>query len=86
MIVKYFERLGKVGTCYNSSFITLIPKINDPNTFDNYRIISLIGSLYKMISKVLTIRLKNVISLVIRHAQPTFIKDRNILDGSLIIN
>lgn len=86
MEVKDFERSGIIDKGCNSSFITLVPKTNDPNTFDDYRPISLIGSLYKIISKVLSERLKKVIPLVVSFAQSAFIKDRYILDGPLIVN
>nr|KAJ0194091.1 hypothetical protein LSAT_V11C800426490 [Lactuca sativa] len=86
MAVKDFERSGNIDKGCNSSFITLVPKSKDPNTFDDYRPISLIGSTYKIISKVLVERLKKVIPLVISPTQSAFIKDRYILDGPLIVN
>nr|KAJ0210611.1 hypothetical protein LSAT_V11C400216830 [Lactuca sativa] len=86
MAVKDFERSGTINKGCNSSFITLVPKSIDPNTFDDYRPISLLGSLYKIISKVLAERLKKAIPLVISDTQTAFIKDRYILDGPLIVN
>lgn len=86
MVVKQFENTGKVDRGCNSSFIILIPKLGDPNTSNDYRPISLIGCLYKIISKVLAERLKSVVSHVIKPIQSAFIKDRNILDGPLLIN
>nr|GEV65610.1 RNA-directed DNA polymerase, eukaryota [Tanacetum cinerariifolium] len=44
----------------NSSFITLIPKVPNANMVKDFRPISLIGSLYKVISKVLENRLVTV--------------------------
>ena len=52
----------------------------------DYRPISLIGGLYKLLAKVLTNRLKKVIEKVISPDQNAFIKGRQILDGSLIAN
>nr|GEZ01726.1 RNA-directed DNA polymerase, eukaryota [Tanacetum cinerariifolium] len=45
----------------NSSFITLIPNIPDANLVKDFRPISLIGSIYKIIAKILTNRLIKVI-------------------------
>ena len=41
----------------NSSFIALIPKIKDPQLISDFRPISLIGCVYKVIAKVLSNRL-----------------------------
>ena len=50
----------------------------------DFRPISLVGSLYKIISKVLAIRLKHVMLEVIKDNQIAFIKGRQILDIVLI--
>lgn len=51
----------------------------------DYRPISLIGSVYKIISKVLTERLKKVIHKRVDEQQMAFIKGRQIMDASLIV-
>jgi hypothetical protein len=56
------------------------PKLND------FRRISLVGSLYKILAKVLANRLRLVVGNVISETQTTFVKDRQILDGILIAN
>ncbi|GJX46083.1 RNA-directed DNA polymerase, eukaryota [Tanacetum coccineum] len=70
----------------NSSFIALIPKCIDPNFVDNYRPISLIGSLYKVVTKILVIRLSSVLNNLISEVQSAFLPNRQILDGPFIIN
>ncbi|GJU20673.1 RNA-directed DNA polymerase, eukaryota, reverse transcriptase zinc-binding domain protein [Tanacetum coccineum] len=50
------------------------------------RPISLIGSQYKIIGKILANRLSKVISKCISPVQSAFIKGRNILDGPFILN
>lgn len=62
---KYFKRHGKLGRGCNSSFITLVPKIKDPVTIGDFRPISLIGCMYKIITKTLSNRLKKVIDMSI---------------------
>lgn len=56
--VKYFEASGRFARGCSSSFITLIPKLKDPLTFNGYCCISLIGCLYKINTKVLANRVK----------------------------
>lgn len=61
---------------FNSTFITLIPKIDHPNSFDEFRPISLCNCLYKIIAKVIAIRMKPVLSKVISIEQFGFLKGR----------
>jgi len=48
--------------------------------------ISLVGSLYIILAKLLANRLKQVIGSVISEVQSAFVKNRQILDGILIAN
>nr|GEW48179.1 RNA-directed DNA polymerase, eukaryota [Tanacetum cinerariifolium] len=50
-VVKQFFTRGKFPKGCNSCFIALIPKIPDANLVKDFRPISLIGSLYKIIAK-----------------------------------
>ncbi|GJW79628.1 RNA-directed DNA polymerase, eukaryota [Tanacetum coccineum] len=70
----------------NSSFIALIPKVNNAKSVSDFRPISLIGCQYKIIGKLLANRLSIVISDCVNPVQSAFIKGRNILDGPLILN
>ena len=44
------------------------------------------GSLYKLLAKVLANRLKKVMSKLVNRAQNAFIEGRQIMDASLIVN
>ncbi|MCI13322.1 cysteine-rich receptor-like protein kinase, partial [Trifolium medium] len=81
-----FHRNGKLTKGINSTFIALIPKVDSPHRLNDFRPISLVGSLYKILAKVLANRLRLVIGSVISEAQTAFVKDRQILDGILIAN
>ncbi|GKE24724.1 putative RNA-directed DNA polymerase, eukaryota, reverse transcriptase zinc-binding domain protein [Tanacetum coccineum] len=70
----------------NSSFITLVPKIDDPLSLNDFRPISLIGCQYKIISKILANRLAMVISAVVSEVQTAFIKEHQIVDGPFIMD
>ena len=70
----------------NATFLTLIPtKVNAVSVRD-YRTISLVGGIYKILSKVLANRLKRVILGIISKTQNAFMPDRQILDSVLIAN
>ncbi|RZC11532.1 LINE-1 reverse transcriptase-like [Glycine soja] len=70
----------------NASFIALIPKIKDPQSLNDYRPISLIGCVYKIVAKILAKRLALVLPHFIDERQTTFMKGRHILHGVLIAN
>lgn len=57
----------------NITFITLIPKVENPQRLSNFRPISLVGGMYKILAKVLAHRLNLVIGSVISDAQFAFI-------------
>nr|GEZ53826.1 RNA-directed DNA polymerase, eukaryota [Tanacetum cinerariifolium] len=70
----------------NSSFIALILKSLYPKSVSDYRPISLIRSLYKVVTKILATRLLTIISDLISDVQTAFLPNRQILDGPFIIN
>ncbi|GJU19992.1 RNA-directed DNA polymerase, eukaryota [Tanacetum coccineum] len=84
--VKEFFDKGSFPRGCNSSFIALIPKIQDAKFVKNYRPISLIGSIYKIISKVMANRLRLVLPTLISEVQSAFVANRQILDGPFILN
>ncbi|KAM0007813.1 putative RNA-directed DNA polymerase [Helianthus debilis subsp. tardiflorus] len=69
-----------------STFVALIPKRTDPGSLHEYRPISLIGCINKVVSKVLVNRLKPVIQKLVSEEQTTFLANRSILDGVIILN
>lgn len=70
----------------NDTFLVLIPKIHDAKVLKDFRPISLLSSVYKILSKVLTFRLKLVMKGLIAQPQSAFVKGRQILNSILIAN
>lgn len=69
-----FHRSCKLVKSINSSFIELIPKSANPCEISNFRPIYLVSSLYKIVTKVLSHRLKEIIGNVVSETQCAFIK------------
>ncbi|GJZ84117.1 RNA-directed DNA polymerase, eukaryota [Tanacetum coccineum] len=84
--VRFFFNYGSFPKGGNSSFIALIPKKPDANMVKDFRPISLIGSLYKIIAKVLANCLVVVLGDIVNEVQSAFVADRQILDGPFILN
>ena len=70
----------------NASFLCLIPKVENPQQLGEFRPISLVGCMYKIISKALSLRLKKVIGKVIDVRQSAFLEGRGLLDSVLVAN
>ncbi|XP_026378384.1 uncharacterized protein LOC113272801 [Papaver somniferum] len=60
------------------------PKKEDSSTSKDFRPLSLPGSAYKVLSKVLANKLKMVMHKLVSDYQGAFVKERQILDGVLI--
>ncbi len=65
----------------NKGQITLIPKSGDQARLGNWRPITLLGNLYKILAKVLVGRVQTVLPHVIRPNQTGFVEGRSIFDN-----
>ena len=70
----------------NATFLVLVPKGSTVEDLKDLRPIGLVGSLYKILSKVLANRIKRVMGLIISQSQNVFVEGRQILDAALIAN
>ncbi len=68
------------------SYICLIPKKEGAVAANDFRPISLINGVQKIISKVLANRLERVMDEIISPGQAAFLKNRSILDSFVIAN
>jgi len=64
-VMTLFHEIGCIPKGCNASFIALVPKVRNPVHLNQYRPISLVGAIYKIIYKVLAGRIKKVFPLVI---------------------
>ncbi len=75
---------GTTSTFINKGVITLIPKVGDRARFNNWRPITLLGSVYKILAKVFAGRLQAALLHIIRPNQIGFVEGRSILDNVFI--
>lgn len=85
LMVKFHSN-GKLPKAFKASFVVLIGKTKIPQRLNEFRPISLIGCMYKIIAKILAARLKGLLRGVISSSQTTFLQGRQILDGVIVAN
>ncbi|GJV44608.1 hypothetical protein Tco_1429144 [Tanacetum coccineum] len=73
--VTEFFSTSKFPPSCNSTFIALIPKIHDATIIKDFHQISLIGSIYKIIAKILVNRLSLVILDLINEVHTAFVRN-----------
>ena len=81
-----FHEHGSFVRSFNSTFLVLIPKMEGAEDLNDFRPISLTGSIYKLIAKVLANKLKKVMIKLMNSSHNAFVEGRQILDASLIDN
>ncbi|KAF7815029.1 reverse transcriptase [Senna tora] len=83
-LVGSFLNRGHMLWELNLTNISLIPKIDNPASISDYRPIGLCNVVYKIISKVITNRMQEIMGDLISQNQSDFIKGRNIADNILV--
>ena len=83
---KEFHEQSSFLKSLNNTFLVLIPKKDGAEDLGDFRPISLLEGLYKLLAKVLANRLKKVLGKVVSPTQNAFVLGRQILDASLIAN
>jgi hypothetical protein len=72
---------GKISGSLNATFLVLIPKEKLPLSFNDFRPISLCNLVYKLISKVISNRIKPFLGRSLSAEQLGFLKGRRIQDA-----
>ncbi|KAA3460284.1 reverse transcriptase [Gossypium australe] len=75
---------GKEVDSANMTNIVLIPKVQNPTSMVNFRLISLCSILYKLIAKTIANRMQNVMDTCIDQVQGAFVPGRLISDNILL--
>ena len=75
-VFEYFHRHFVFEQFMNASFLTLIPKKCNAVNIKDFRPISLVGSVYKLLSKVLANKLRAVLDNLISKTQNLFVGGR----------
>lgn len=83
-IVQQFCCHLKLPKGLSASFFALIPKHKSPQILLEYRPISLIGNIYKFISKLLASRLKRVLNSIISQSQYAFLPSRQTVINEIV--
>lgn len=83
--VQQFFRTGFMLREWNSTIISLIPKVSAPSSVRDFRPISCCNFGYKCVSKILAARLQPLLPFIINPSQSTFIKGRLIADNILLM-
>eukprot|EP00253_Pinus_taeda_P008065 PITA_08065 len=77
-VVEESRKKGEIYGPFNATFIALIPKREDSESFEDFRPISLCNAIYKIIAKVIAVRLKPILSSCISNEQFGFLDGHQI--------
>ncbi|KAG7563624.1 Reverse transcriptase domain [Arabidopsis suecica] len=82
-VMEFFSS-GSLLKQFNATSLVLIPKIQNASTLSDFRPISCLNTIYKVISKLLANRLKSILPSVISHSQSAFLPGRQLSENVLL--
>jgi hypothetical protein len=80
-VVEYSRTLGQILAPFNTTFIALISKSNNSTSFEAFKPISICNTIYKIISKIIALWIKNILSTHISLEQFGFFNKWQIHDA-----
>ena len=83
-VLRAFHVSGSFEKSLNATFLALIPKKVGVVEVKDFRPISLVSGIYKILAKILANRLRLVLPKIISSFQNAFVQGRQILDSVLI--
>ncbi|GAU50504.1 hypothetical protein TSUD_409790 [Trifolium subterraneum] len=84
-MVKTAFQSGYFDPAISDTLISLIPKIDPPTSFRDFRPISLCNVVYKIITKVLVHRLRPILNTIIGPYQSSFLPGRGTSDNAIVL-
>jgi hypothetical protein len=84
-MIKKSQASSKLGGGTNSAFLALMPKEKGALNFSRFRPISLCNTSYKILTKVIANRLKNILPSIVPENQGRFIKGRQIAENIILV-
>ena len=75
----------KIQEYLNRTLIILIPKCNNPIGLCNYRLISLCNSVYKIVTKLIVVRICSFMTDLVSPLLTSFVSGRKGVDNSIIV-
>lgn len=84
IVIEEFFREGILHPKLNETFTTLSTKVKSPQSIDQWRLISLSNVSYRILSKVLANRIKQVLQKIISKNEATFLEKRWILENCIV--
>lgn len=85
MMVKDAFSSGKIDPALTDTLIALIPKVDSPKSFKEFRPISLCNTVYKILTKVLVQRIRPILSNLIGPFQSSFLPGRGTTDNAIVL-
>lgn len=84
-VIRFAYNKGRMSRSMAEGVITLIPKVGDKRELRDWRPISLLNSDYKVLSKVISNRLRDVAAKIIQDHQVCAVPDRRIVDNLILL-
>ncbi|KAL0304622.1 UNVERIFIED_CONTAM: hypothetical protein Sangu_3074000 [Sesamum angustifolium] len=79
-----FFIMGRLLKQVNATLFTLIPKVSAPSLVADFRHISCCNVIYKIITKILVLRIREVLDKLISPSQNAFVPGRSISDNVML--
>jgi hypothetical protein len=83
-VVEKSRTSGKVLSAFNATFLMLIPKEEMVTHPKKCRLISLYNVIYKIITKVISMRLKPILPYIISKEKVGYLEGRKIMDNVIL--
>jgi len=84
-LVRSAFQTGYFDPIVYDTLISLIPKVEPPNTYKDFRPISLCNFVYKIITKVLVHRIRPVLDTIIGPYQSSFLPGRGTFENAIVL-